>query len=67
MLNALYSHKKKKQRRDLANMVEKLNDAALSIEDYHKHNHRLLREEDEEMKQMQSENSKKNKVMQFID
>ena len=65
-LNALYNFKKNKQRKDLARQVRLLNDAT-SMEDYHKQDQKLLREEDNEIKKMEEESKNKNKLFQFID
>ncbi len=57
----MYNSKKKRQRSEISKQVEILN-SALSIEEYHKQNHLLLKDEDEEIKQMLAESKGKNKV-----
>ena len=37
------------------------------MEDYHKQDQKLLREEDNEIKKMEEESKNKNKLFQFID
>lgn len=49
LLNALYNHKKTKQRKDLSRHVEALMNAQ-TMEDYHKQNQKLLRDEDDEIR-----------------